>query len=74
VIGATFSLAKSAAICSAIDLVTVKFAGAGLNDAEDEDGADVVQFTAQHRRAASAMGDRSLLRARLQHSIMLSFG
>lgn len=72
--GADLSLVKRAAIWSAIDLVTAKFAGAGLNDADDEIGAVVEQFIAQQRRAASAFGDLSLLRARLQHSIMLSFG
>ena len=73
-IGAAFSFEKSAAIWSAIDRVTVKFAGAGLNEAPDEVGVDCEQFTAQQRRAASAFGEVSLLFARLQHSIMPSIG
>ncbi|CAN5391837.1 hypothetical protein BH10ACI2_BH10ACI2_21880 [soil metagenome] len=55
-----------------MDPVTVKFAGAALNDAPDGVGVDVEQFTAQHNRVASAIGDCSLLLARLQHSIMPS--
>lgn len=74
VIGAAFSFAKSDAIWSAIELVTVKFAGVGLNDADEEVGGACEQFTAQQRRAASAFGDVSLLLARLQHSIMPSIG
>lgn len=52
----------------------VKLAGAALNDVPDDVGAFVEQLTAQHRRAASALGDFSLLLARLQHSIMPSSG
>ena len=71
---AAFSLVKRAVIWSAIDRVTVKFAGAGLNEVPDEVGVDCEQFTAQHKRAASAFGEVSLLLARLQHSIMPSIG
>ena len=58
------------AIWSAIDLEIVAMEGEKLNDAPDGAGADSEQLTAQHNRAASAIGERSLLFARLQHFII----
>jgi hypothetical protein len=45
-----------------------------LNDTPDGVGVDSVQLRAQHKRAASALSDLSLLRALSQHFIFFSFG
>ena len=61
---------KSAEICSETDLEISTFEGVKLNDTPDEVGVGLEQFTAQHRRAASADGDRSLVFALSQQSII----
>lgn len=64
---------NNAAICSAIDFEIVIFDGEKLNDALDGVGTDSEQLTAQHKSAAFAAGDLSLLFALSQHFIILSF-
>lgn len=69
-----FDTGNKVAICPAIDLQNVKFEGVKLNEPLDDIGTEFEQFVAQHRRAASAEGDASLLLALSQHFIILSFG
>jgi|CXWL01.1.fsa_nt_gi hypothetical protein len=65
---------NNAAICSAIDLEMEILEEEKLYDALDEVGTDSEQLTAQHKSAAFAAGDLSLLLALSQHFIILSFG
>jgi hypothetical protein len=48
--------------------------GEKLNDALEGVGAEFEQFTAQHKRAMLASGDRSLLFALSQHFIISPLG
>jgi hypothetical protein len=72
--GAIFPFAKSSAICSATDVVITKFVGVELKEPTGDDGTELEQFKAQHKREASADGDLSLLFALSQHFIILPFG
>ena len=69
--GRDFAMGNNAATCSDIDLGTMMFDGAELNDMPDDVGTDSEQLTAQQRRAASACGDLSFPFALSQQSIIL---
>jgi len=74
VAGRSERIGNKLAIWSAIDFEIVAFDGEKLNDIPDGVGTVSEQLTAQHNRVASAIGDGSLLFARLQHFIIWSFG
>ncbi len=65
---------NKAASCSAIERGIEPFEGEKLNDTPEGVGVESEQLTAQHNRAASAIGERSLPLALSQHFIILSFG
>lgn len=65
---------SSDAICLIIDtFLRITCEGAGLKDVPGAVGIGLVQFRAQHTRAAFASGDRSLLLALSQQDIIWLF-